>query len=38
LYKGEKQMLFIEEGHNEARNMKVIQDVFKGIRKQLERD
>jgi hypothetical protein len=35
LYKGEKEMLFIEEGHNEARNFKVIGGIFKAIKKQL---
>lgn len=34
-YKGEKEMLFIEEGHNEARNFKVIDGIFKAIKKQL---
>jgi hypothetical protein len=35
LYKGEKEMLFIEEGHNEARNFKVIGVVFNLIKRQL---
>ena len=34
-YKGEKEMFFIEESHNEARNMNVIQKVFKTLKKYL---
>ena len=32
-YKGEKEMYFIEESHNEARNMNVIKKVFKTLKK-----
>ncbi len=32
-YKGEKEMFFIEESHNEARNNSVIEMVFKALRK-----
>lgn len=32
-YKGEKEMYFIEESHNEARNMGVIKKVFKTMKK-----
>jgi hypothetical protein len=32
-YKGEKEMYFIEESHNEARNMGVIRKVFKTMTK-----
>lgn len=35
LYKGKKEMLLIEEGHNEARNFKVIGVVFNLIKRQL---
>ena len=34
-YKGEKEMFFIEESHNEARNMTVIKKVFKTLKKYL---
>jgi hypothetical protein len=34
-YKGDKEMFFIEESHNEARNTNVIKKVFKTFKKQL---
>jgi esterase/lipase len=34
-YRGEKEMFFIEESHNEARNMGVIKKVFKTLKKYL---
>jgi hypothetical protein len=34
-YRGEKEMFFIEDGHNETRNMAVIRKVFKTFKKQV---